>query len=155
MRDQPDRQAITLTVSTELYSIIATANTGKGNNEEFKDDKCESRTDLDSHANMPVVGSNCQVIRQTGKTVTVSPFTPDYEPMNIPVVDATVLYRCPFSGKEYILVIMNALYVPSMSHNLIAPFIIRDAGVALKTTPKIQCKDPDEYQHALTFDDSF
>ena len=50
---------------------------------------------------------------------------------------------------------MNALYVPSLSHNLIAPFIIREAGITLNTTPKIQCEDPDETQHALTFDDTF
>ena len=42
--------------------------------------------------NMPVVVSNCQIIRQTGKNVTVSPFTPDYTPMTFPVVDVTILY---------------------------------------------------------------
>ena len=75
--------------------------------------------------------------------------------MNIPVVDAAVLYSCPYSGVKYVLVIMNALYVPSMTHSLISLFVIQDAGVKLNETPKIQCNNPDESYHALIFDESF
>ena len=48
----------------------------------------ESRTELDSHANMPVVGRNAYVLADTGKTVDVSPYTPDYKPVQVKVVDA-------------------------------------------------------------------
>ena len=78
------------------------------------DEDIEPRTDLDSHANMPVVGRNAYVLSNTGKMVDVSPFTPDYKPMRVPIVDSAVKYACPFSGKEYILVIRNALHVPTM-----------------------------------------
>ena len=37
----------------------------------------ESRTELDSHANMPVVRKHAYIIAETGKKVDVSPFTPD------------------------------------------------------------------------------
>lgn len=104
---------------------------------------------------MPVVGSNSRIIRRVGKKVNVSPFTPDYNPITLPVVDAGVLYQCPYTGKEYILIIMNVLHVPAMSHNLIPPFIIRDTGVTVRSTPKIQCSDPDETHHALSFDATF
>ena len=137
-----------LQISQALYSIISTVNMPA-------DPMCESRTDLDSHANMPVVGSNSRVIRRVGKEVNVSPFTPDYNSITLPVVDAAILYQCPYTGKEYILLIMNALHVPAMSHNLVPPFIIRDAGVTVRSTPKIQCSDPDETHHALTFDSTF
>ena len=33
-----------------------------------------SRTELDTHANMPVVGSECFVIAKTGKTAQVHPY---------------------------------------------------------------------------------
>ena len=150
MDEQPDHQLKSepLQISQALYSIISTANMSI-------DPMCESRTDLDSHANMPVVGSNSKIIRRAGKEVNVSPFTPDYNPITLPVVDAAVLYQCPYTGKEYVLIIMNALHVPAMSHNLIPPFIIRDAGVTVRSTPKIQCSDPDETHHALTFDGTF
>ena len=37
--------------------------------------RVESRTELDSHANMPVVGKHAYIIAETGKKVDVSPFT--------------------------------------------------------------------------------
>ena len=37
----------------------------------------DSRTELDSHSNMPVVGKNCFILADTGKTAEVSPYTPD------------------------------------------------------------------------------
>ena len=56
-----------------------------------------SRTELDSHANMAVVGRNSFVIEDTGRTADVNPFTPDYNALeNIPIVNAALLYECPF-----------------------------------------------------------
>ena len=72
----------------------------------------ESRTELDSHPNMPVVGKHAYIIAKTGKKVDVSPFTPDYQPLTVPLVDATVRYDNPYNGKPYILVLQNTLYVP-------------------------------------------
>ena len=63
----------------------------------------ESRTELDSHANMPVVGKNADALAETGRTCDVSAFTPDYEPMKVPIVDAAVQYECPYQGTVYIL----------------------------------------------------
>ena len=65
----------------------------------------ESRTELDSHANMPVVGKNAYVLADTGRTADVSAYTPDYEPMELRIVDAAVLYECPYEGTAYVLVI--------------------------------------------------
>ena len=70
-----------------------------------RDKIVDPRTELDSHANMPVIGKHAFVISYHGKTADVSPFTPDYEPMVIEIVDAAVLYECQYTGKEYILVI--------------------------------------------------
>ena len=50
----------------------------------------QSRTELDSHANMPVVGKHVYIIAETSKKVYVSPFTPDYKPLTVSLVDATV-----------------------------------------------------------------
>jgi hypothetical protein len=49
-----------------------------------------------------------------------------------------------------ILLIQNALYVPSLDHNLLPPFMMREAGVIVKDNPKIQLDDPSEEDHALT-----
>ena len=43
-----------------------------------------------------------------------------------------------FTGISYLLVARNALYVPSMEHHLIPPFIMEEGGVKVKPTPKFQ-----------------
>ena len=102
----------------------------------------ESRTELDSHANMPIVGKEALVVEQSGKTVEVSPFTPDYKPIKVEVVNAVVQYDSPLDGKEYMLVIRNALCVPSMSNNLIPPFIMMENGIVVIECVKMHCEDP-------------
>ena len=100
-----------------------------------RDKIVDSRTELDSHANMPVIGKHAFVISYHGKTADVSPFTPDYEPMVIEIVDAAVLYECPYTGKEYILVICNVLHVPSMNNNLLPPFILCEQEIQVNVRP--------------------
>ena len=125
--------------NTHMYSVIVSAmdaavvaSLGDDPMGDDEEPGPESRTDLDSHANMPVVGKEAYVLAWLDKSVEVSPYTPDYKPMSIPLVDAAVRYDCPYDGKVYILVIRNALYVPAMDHNLILPFIMREAGVKVK-----------------------
>ena len=72
-----------------------------------------SRTELDSHANMPVVGKKCYVLTDTGKTADVSPYTPDYDAMKVSIVDAAIQYDCKFTGQSYALVIRISLYIPA------------------------------------------
>ena len=118
------------------------------------DDKEEAiltRTELDSHANMPVVGRHAYILSDTEKTATVSPYTPDYETREIPIVDAAVLYSCPYTGSDYILVIRNALFVPAMTNNLIPPFILREKGIQVCEVPKIHAKEADVNNHAIEF----
>jgi hypothetical protein len=92
----------------------------------------ESRTDLD---NMPVVGSGAHVLVDHNRTCEVRPYSPDYDPMEVPLVEAAV--RHDRDGRVYILLIRNALYVPSLDHNLLPLFMMREAGVIVRDTPKI------------------
>ena len=140
--------------NTYLYNtIIAAMNTAAvvADIDVTEETSPESRTDLDSHANMPVVGSGAYVIAELNKKMEVSPYSPSYEPLMIPLVDAAIKYECPYTGKEYILVIRNALYVPEMDYNLLPPFVLREAGLLVRDTPKIQLTDPTEEDHAITF----
>ena len=74
-----------------------------------------SRTELDSHANMPVTGKNAYILSKIGETVDVAPFTPDYKPVSVELVDAALKYECPYSGEVKIFIIRRGLYVPSMT----------------------------------------
>ena len=61
--------------------------------------------DLDSHVNMAVVGRHAYILSDMGRTADVNPFTPDYELMQVPIVDAAVQYECPYSGMLHVLII--------------------------------------------------
>ena len=114
------------------------------------------RTELDSHANMVVLGSECFVFDNIlDQTCDVEPFDPTIgTAKRVPIVDAALAYDCPYSHKTYIFVLRNALYIPSMSHNLLPPFILREAGIKCDDVPKIHCKNPSIENHSISFPDS-
>jgi hypothetical protein len=66
-------------------------------------------------------------------------------------VDAAVQYDCPYDGQSYILVIRNALHVPSMKNTLIPPFMLREADIRVQDMPKIQANEPSVDDHSLCF----
>ena len=113
-----------------------------------------SRTELDSLANMPVIGMNAYILSKIGETVDVAPFTPDYKPISVELVEAALKYECPYSGKVKILIIRRGLYVPSMTHNLLPPFMLREAGITINEVPKIHATSPTEEHHAITFQET-
>ena len=89
------------------------------------------RTELDSHANMAVVGNDCLVVDWiNGKTCYALPFDPSIGmSTSISVVDAALAYDCPFTHTTYILMARNVMYLKTLKHNLIAPFIMRKASI--------------------------
>jgi hypothetical protein len=116
-------------------------------------DGIDSRTELDSHANMVVLGVNCFVFDTVhGRTCDVEPFDRTLgTAKKVPIVDAALAYDCPYSQQTYLLIVRNALYIKSMTNNLIPPFILREAGLKVHDTPKIHVDDPEVNDHAITF----
>ena len=47
-----------------------------------------------------VIGRNAYILSKIGETVDVAPFTPDYKPISVELVDAALKYECPYSGKS-------------------------------------------------------
>ena len=114
----------------------------------------EPRTELDTHANMPVVERHALIIDDFDEEVSVSPFTPDYPAMKATIVDAAVKYECPYTDISYKLIIRNRIYVKSMSKNLIPHFIMRECGITVNDVLKIHLRLPDESYHAITFEET-
>ena len=84
-------------VNSHLRFLISTVDISELNNANESDNDAtpetqglESRTDLDSHANMPVVGQNYYIISDSGTFAEVNDFLPEYETKNIPILDATL-----------------------------------------------------------------
>ena len=61
-------------------------------------------------------------------------FTDQVSIITVPIFDAAVAYDYPWSQSTYILITRNILSVPSMDHNLIPPFILREAGLTVNDT---------------------
>jgi hypothetical protein len=94
-------------------------------------------TELDSHANMAVAGADCTIIAKSGNYAGVPPFSEDLTMMKmVEIVDAMMAYDDPISHTTYLLIMRNALSIPSMGHILIPPFLICKAGLALDEMPK-------------------
>ena len=122
----------------EIAAIWATR-TDKGGGDDHG-----TSTQLDSHANMVVVGQHATVFGHSGKSADVRPFSNDCSKLeSVPIVDAAMAYDCPFTMKTYILAVKNALHVPTMEHNLIPPFIMREAGLQVNDVLKIHTKSGD------------
>ena len=100
-------------------------------------------TELDLHANMVVIGAQGTIIQKTGKYADINGFSSDVGKMSrVPIVDAVLAYDCPISGQTILLVARNALFVQSMNHNLISPFIMREAGLKVEEQANIYVKEP-------------
>ena len=104
------------------------------------------RTELDSHADSPVVGDNVEVIKFMNKEVTVSGFRDKLGNISkIPVVQAVLAYDCVITNKTHLLVhINNALYVKGMKSNLIPPFMMRLNGIEVNECPTFLSLNPSE-----------
>ncbi len=84
-----------------------------------------STTELDSHANMVVAGNETTIIACSGAFANVTPFSKDLPTMDmVEIGDAAMCFDDPISLETYILVMKNALLIPTMGHNLIPPFLI-------------------------------
>ena len=115
----------------------------------------DSRSVLDSHANMVVLGKDSFIFEKTGRSCNVQPFDSQLGiASNVPIVDGAIAYDCPHTHLTYILVARNALYMPKLERNLIPPFIMRAGGVEVNEKAKIHCDDPTIDDHCIIFKES-
>ena len=119
------------------------------------DQNKSSGSHLDSHVNMIVVGSDWYIISRSDITAVVNAFTDNVGTIQVPIVDALIVYEDEITGNIYYLIAQNALYVKSMQHNLIPLFIMREAGLIVNerakihTIPDIVCPE----DHSIIHDD--
>ena len=72
----------------------------------------------------------------------VTPFSAELPVLErVEIGDVAIAYDDPISLVTYLLVMKNALLIPSMSHSLLPPFLIREASLFLDETPKFQSTD--------------
>ena len=114
----------------------------------------DTRTELDSHANMMVLGSNAFIFELTGRSCNVQPFDSKLGMSHdVPIVDGALAYECPYTMETYVPIVRNALYIKHLRNNLFPPFIMREGGVVVNDVPKIHSKHPTVTDHSTSFPD--
>ena len=105
---------------------------------------------------MVVVGKHSTIIARTGKSCEVQAFSSECDTLReIAIVDAAVGYDCPETGKTWVLILKNALYVPTMERNIIPRFIIREAGLQVNDVPRIHCgEELNNESHCIVCEDA-
>ena len=78
-------------------------------------------------------------------------FTDQVGNITVPIVDAAVAYECLWSQTTYILIARNIISVPSMDHNKIPPFILREAGLTVNYTDMIHLNEPSIDDHDIIY----
>ena len=109
----------------------------------------DSTTELDSHANMAVVGSQCEIIIRTVIHANVAAYSPERLRKRIEIVDAEIAYDCPYTLEATLLVIWNDLYIPETNHNLISTLILREAVLQVDEMTKIHTTEPTQEHHII------
>ena len=109
-------------ISRAVYSVNYDAINGDGHR--------TGRSEMDSHADTCVAGSNCTMLELTGRTADVEAYSPEYPSKKIPIATVATAYDCPNSGATYVLIINEALYFgDSLPFSLISPNQLRDNDV--------------------------
>jgi hypothetical protein len=107
-------------------------------------------TKFDSYTNMAVAGIDCTVIATSGCHATVTPFFSKLPKMDmVEIGDVAIAYDDPISLLTYLLVMRIALLIPTMDHNLIPTFLMRQAGLYVDEMPKDQCALPMIDNHVI------
>ena len=88
------------------------------------------KAELDSHADTCVVGGNALVIQDYERTVCVCSYdSPIGLKDNCKLVSAVMAYDHPVSGKVYMLIVNQAILIPSLRQALLCPMPMRDNGL--------------------------
>jgi len=94
-----------------------------------------AKTELDSHADTIVVGSNFLVMNYTERSCDVSPYSDDYTPVkDVPIVQAATGYTSA-NGRDYLLIVNEALYMPNLDHSLLNPNQLRHFNIDVQDNP--------------------
>jgi hypothetical protein len=91
---------------------------------------------MDSHADMAVLGSNCFIFEETGRTIDVYPFDPTLGSTKRNVVSGCFAYDDPETGQVILLIVHQGLHIPHLAYSLLPPFQLWENDVVVNDRPK-------------------
>ena len=81
----------------------------------------ETTLELDSHADTSVLGGGALVVADFNEPVNVQGYDPSLGTKTYRTITGAVGYCDPTSGRNYHLVIHQAIYIPDIDHHLLSP----------------------------------
>lgn len=110
----------------------------------------ESQTDLDSHADQCAVGSNSLIVHDYERPINVSGYDPNGPvAADLKTVSAALAYDDPVSGETMILLVHQAIYIPTISHNLLSTMQVRLNDVIINDTPRFLTDTVTDHTHSI------
>jgi hypothetical protein len=114
------------------------------------EDPSEHPADLDSHADACVIGRNALIVQMLNKKVNVTGFDPlQGKVKDLDLVSAALACDCPTTGGTVVLMVHQAVHVPTMDEDLLCPMQMRVNHVELQECPKFMEVRPNDLSHAL------
>ncbi len=113
----------------------------------------ETTLELDSHADMCVLGRDALILLDYDRPVIVEGYDPSLSTKTYATVSRALAYDDPVTGEVYHLVINQAIHIPHLDHHLLCPMQCRVNDVVVDDTPKFLTSDPTDHTHALTIRD--
>ena len=108
------------------------------------------RTELDNHTDTSIVSPTAALIFHDFECpLNISGYDGSMGSSQAQVVSAAVAYDCPAMGDTYMLVIHQAVAVPSMQHILLSSMQLRDNDVRVNDEPKYLALNPSQEQHSI------
>ena len=94
-----------------------------------------STLEADTHADTCVAGRNCVPLHFTDRTCDVQPYSNEYQPVTgVPIVTAATGYTTS-SGRNFILIMHETLWMPQLEHSLFNPNQFRHFGTLVQDNP--------------------
>jgi hypothetical protein len=113
-----------------------------------------SRSELYSHADTCVVGSNALIVYDYKRPVNVTGFDPSKGSIkNLNIVSAALAYDDPATGRTLILILNQAIHIPTIDHNLINPIQLQLNDIKCDLCPKFLATSPTDTTHSLSIPD--
>jgi hypothetical protein len=109
-----------------------------------------NRSDLDSHADACIVGKEALLSYDFDREVTVSGYDPSGETKSLRTVSAALGYVIPETGKNVLLIIHQAIYLPTLDHNLLSTMQMILHDVVVNETLKFQSQEPTSLSQTIS-----
>ena len=113
------------------------------------------KVELDSLADMCVVGDNCFTIHDHNRPLNVYRYDPKDGHRSAKTVDARVGYQDLQNGQKFILMINQAICIDGLVNHLLCPIQCHMNGMCTSEVLKFLTETPSETTHALVLFNPF